>query len=363
MVNFRSYLKSLVSQYSVTPNTRVGENRITHLKTDFRQTPQPDVRIDSQMQAIIDQLAALGGKPIETLSADEARQQPTPADAVAALLEEQGASTAPEPVARIENRRIAGPGGDIPIRIYWPEGTGPFPVIVYFHGGGWVIGDLDTYDSTPRALANAAQAIVVSSHYRQAPEHKFPAAHEDTFAAYEWTIANAASIGGDPARVAVAGESAGGNMAASAALRARDQNVQLPVYQVLIYPVTNAALDTSSQQENRHAKPLNLAMLSWFYEKYLNGPEDAANPKFSLLLTDDLGGLPPATVITAEMDPLRSEGEAYAQRLREAGVVVDYQNYKGVTHEFFGMGAALYQARQAVEQTATALRRAFSLVS
>ncbi|MDQ2980410.1 MAG: alpha/beta hydrolase [Acidobacteriota bacterium] len=315
---------------------------------------------DSQMQMVLDQLGALGGKPIETLSAQEARKQPTPADAVKELLKKQGKSTAPEAVGNVANRTIAGPGGQIPIRVFTPKGTGagPFPVIFYIHGGGWVIADLDTYDSSPRALANAAGAVVVSTHYRQAPEHKFPAAHDDTWAAYKWTLANAASIQGDPRRVAVVGESAGGNMAAAIAIRARDEGVQAPVYQVLIYPVATADMNTPSRKENTAAKPLNTAMMAWFGEKYLSSPADGASPKFSILKAN-LKGLPPATVITAQIDPLRSEGKDFADRLKAAGVPVEYRNYDGATHEFFGMGAVVDKAKDAVAFAAAGLKKGF----
>ncbi|MEP7227597.1 MAG: alpha/beta hydrolase fold domain-containing protein, partial [Gemmatimonadales bacterium] len=165
---------------------------------------------DRQMQAVLTELEALHPKPIPQLSAAAARKQPTPADAVKALLKKEGRTTAPEPVGNVTNRTIPGAAGSIPIRIYTPQGAGPFPVIVYYHGGGWVIADLDTYDASPRALTNLANAVVVSAHYRQGPEHKFPAAHQDAFTAYRWVLANAKSLKGDPSRVAVMGESAGG---------------------------------------------------------------------------------------------------------------------------------------------------------
>ena len=190
-------------------------------------TPLPN----QPMQAVLDQLQKLGGKPVESLTPAEARQQPSPADAVKKLLQSQGRSIAPEPVATVKNQTISGDGGDIAIRIYTPKGDGPFPVILYIHGGGWVFANLDTYDSTPRALANAAGAIVVSTHYRQAPEHPFPASHDDTFTAYKWVREHARSINGDPNRLAVAGESAGGNMAAAICLRAQQEMVPLPVPQ------------------------------------------------------------------------------------------------------------------------------------
>ena len=213
---------------------------------------------DQQMQQVLNELQALGAKPLHTLTVEEARKGPTPADAVRQVLQKQGKSTEPTPVAHIADGAIPGPAGPIPARIYWPEGmtqaSPPMPVVLYIHGGGWVIADLDTYDSSPRALANAAKAIVVSTHYRQAPEHKFPAAHEDTWTAYQWVLKNAPRFGGDPQRIAVAGESAGGNMAASIALRARDEKVQPPVHQLLIYPVVDAVVGSAaSERENSQA--------------------------------------------------------------------------------------------------------------
>ena len=324
------------------------------------RTNEPMPTPNPQMQAVLDELAALGAKPIATLTVAQARTQPSPADAVKSLLVKQGKSTAPEPVGSTEDRLIAGPGGAIPIRIYKPAGNGPFPVALYIHGGGWVIATIDTYDSSARALTNAAGAIIVSTHYRQAPEFKFPAAHDDAYASYKWTLANAASLGGIAKQIAIVGESAGGNMAAAITLRARDDGIQQPVHQVLVYPVTNYAFDSPSQQQNRNASPLNTAALAWFYERYLPSPADGANPQFSVLRAPTLVGLPTATVITADIDPLRSEGRAYAERLASAGVAVDYVNYPGVTHEFFGMGAVLAEARAAVARAAADLKMSFS---
>ena len=315
---------------------------------------------NSEMQAVLDELGALGAKPLQTLTVAQARTQATPADAVKSLLAKQGKSTAPEAVGTVEDRTIAGPGGSIAIRIYKPAGAGPFPVALYIHGGGWVIATIDTYDGSARALTNAARAIIVSTHYRQAPEFKFSAAHDDAYAAYQWTLANATSLGGIAKQVAVIGESAGGNMATAVAVRARDNNIQRPVHQALIYPVTNYAYDSPSQIQNREAAPLGTPALMWFYDKYLPTPADGANPVFSVLRTPSLANLPSATVITADIDPLRSEGRAYAQRLSEAGVSVDYGNYVGVTHEFFGMGAVLTEARSAVARVGANLKAAFA---
>lgn len=310
---------------------------------------------NQQMQAVLDQLAALNPKPLPQLSAAEARKQPSPADAAKLLLKKAGKSAAPEPVGSVVNRTIAGAGGPIPIRIYTPKGKGPFPVLVYYHGGGWVIADLDTYDASPRALANLANTVVVSSHYRQAPEHKFPAAHQDAFAAYRWVLANAGSLNGDPSKVAVAGESAGGNLAAAVSLMARDSGVQLPVHQVLVYPIAGSDLNTPSYQENADAKPLNKPMMQWFFDQYLRTPADGRSPLIDLVHAD-LAGLPATTVISAQIDPLRSEGKELADRLEDAGVDVVYQNYDGVAHEFFGMGAVVDAARQAQQQAANGLK-------
>ncbi len=314
---------------------------------------------DRDMQAVLDQLAALGARPVETLSVEQARAQPSPADAVKALLRQQERSTAPEPVGSVRDRTVPGPAGPIPVRVYTPAGTGPFPVIVYVHGGGWVIANLDTYDASARALANAANAVVVSVEYRHAPEHKFPAAHEDTWAAYRWVVANAAQVGGDPERIAVAGESAGGNMAANLSIRARDEGVKLPVHQLLVYPVAGTDMNTPSYLQNADAKPLSRGGMMWFARHTLRSPADAADRRLNLVAAN-LTGLPPTTIIAAEIDPLRSEGSVLAERLRAAGVDVDYQSFEGAAHEFFGMGAVVGDARDAVIRAGARLRASFA---
>ena len=333
----------------------VAANSTSSPAAEARNAP---AKPNQQMQAVLDELAALHPKSITELSAPAARKQPSPADAVKALLKKQGKSTAPEPDGSVVNRTIPSAGGSIPIRIYTPKGNGPFPVVVYYHGGGWVIANLDTYDASPRAITNLANAVVVSSHYRQGPEHKFPSAHQDAFAAYRWVLKNAKSIKGDPRKVAVMGESAGGNLAAAVSMMARDSSVQLPAYQVLVYPIAGNDVNTPSYQENADAKPLNKPMMQWFFEKYLRAPADGQNPLIDLVHAD-LAGLPAATVITAQIDPLRSEGKELADRLTDAGVEVDYQSYEGVTHEFFGMGAVVDEAKQAEQQAADGLRRGF----
>ena len=315
---------------------------------------------NAQMQAVLDELAKLEPKPLGILPAVEARKQPTPADAVTALLKKQGKSTEPEAVGKVENKMIAGAGGQIPIRIYTPTGVGPFPVIVYYHGGGWVIADLDTYDASPRALVNATNAAVVSVHYRQAPEHKFPAAHNDAHAAYKWVLAHAKELKGDPKKIALVGESAGGNMAAAVSVMAREHKMQMPIYQVLVYPIADNNVETPSYVENAKAKPLNRAGMQWFFKNYFNTAADGENHLISLVDEKDLKGLPPTTIITAEIDPLRSEGKAYADLLEKAGVAVRYKNYEGVTHEFFGMAAVVDKAKEAQQFVSKGLKKTFS---
>ncbi len=323
--------------------------------------PAPTAKADRDMKAVLDALAVLGGKPLASLTPDEARRQPTPADAVTAVMTKKlGKAPVPQAVAKVENRTYAGgDGSQLPLRIYTPNGKGPFPVVVYFHGGGWVIADLDVYDSSPRALANAAGAIIVSVEYRKAPEHKFPAAHDDAFAAYKWVHDNAASFGGDPERLAVAGESAGGNLAFNTAVRARDEKVTMPMHMLLIYPVAGADMTTPSYVANADAKPLGKAGMEWFVSHLFAKPAETKDVRLDLVHRADLRGLPSATVITAEIDPLRSEGQQLANNLMAAGIDVDAADYRGVTHEFFGMGAAVAKARRAELRAGKNLKAAF----
>lgn len=316
-------------------------------------------KADPQMQAVLDKLGTLGGKPIESLTPAEARKQPTPADAVAALLKDQGKS-GPEKVAAVKDIELDLSTGKVPARLYQPEGTGPFPVILYVHGGGWVIADLDTYDATPRALANLTGALVISTHYRQAPEFKFPAALDDVFGAYVWTLGNAHRWKANTKKVAIVGESAGGNMAAAVCMMAKEKGVQAPVHQVLVYPVADTAMNTASYAENANAKPLNAAMMKWFAGHTFAKPEDALLPSVALLKAKSFSGMPSATVITAAIDPLRSEGEALAARMKADGVDVMYRNFDGVTHEFFGMAAVVDKAKAAQLVVATQLKEAFA---
>lgn len=324
--------------------------------------------VDSQMQAVLDQLGKFGAPPIEKSSPEIARSLPTLKNAVEEMLSENAAMRSltllkpnPEPVGQISHILIPGVAGDIVARVFTPKGDGPFPVLVYFHGGGWVIANLDVYESSCRALCNAAECIVVSVAYRQAPEHKYPAAVDDAYMALQSVMTNAANINGDPTRIAVGGESAGANLATVACLKARDEGGNMPIAQLLIYPVTDSAMNTPSYQENATAKPLNAAMMPWFWHHYLENESQGREPYASPMQATDLSGLPAATVITAEFDPLRDEGEAYARRLLDAGVPVFAKRYDGVTHEFFGLAGAVPKAKQAVEDVANALKQAFAL--
>ena len=316
----------------------------------------PDIK--PEMQAVIEKLASYGDKPIETLTPAEARKNHTPTDAVMDLMRENN-MTPPAPKVDTMGKDIPVAGGTIHLRIYTPKGgNAPYPVVVYYHGGGFVIADIDVYNASAQGIAEQAGAIVVSVAYRLAPEHKFPTAHNDAFAAYQWVLANAASINGDPKKVAVLGESAGGNLAANVSIMARDKGVQMPVCQVLVYPVAGSDTTTASYQKNAMAKPLNKPMMNWFVKNYLNNMGEGKDPRINLVAAN-LKGLEATTIITDEIDPLQSEGMMLADNMKAAGVTVDSKNYDGVTHEFFGMAAVVPQAKDAQGYAASQLKKAF----
>jgi acetyl esterase len=262
-------------------------------------------------------------------------------------------------IASVEDRRIPGPAGDIPIRIYAPEGRVPQPVLVYFHGGGFVIGSLTSHDPICRVLAHRIPAIVVAVDYRLAPEHPFPAAAEDASAATRWIVEHAREIGGDPVRIAVGGDSAGGNLSAVVSLLARERGGPKLVHQLLIYPVTDYSFETPSHVANAEGYFLTRSLMKWFLGHYFAGATERADPRFAVLRAADLRGLPPATVLTAEFDPLRDEGESYAAKLRAAGVAVKVTRFDGMIHGFFTMPALFRQADDAIDGAADALRGAF----
>jgi acetyl esterase len=294
-------------------------------------------------KAFLDLPFMQASKPLHLLSVQEARDQ----------FEEQGKLMPPgEPVARVEDLTVPGAEGNIPVRIYTPEGAGPFPLCVYFHGGGWVIGSLDSQDADCRAIANAAGCVVVSVNYRHAPEHKFPAAPNDAYRATQWASDNASRLNCDGTRLSVGGMSAGGNLAAVVALMARDRASPPLACQILIVPALNYAFDTKSYFENGEGYVLTRDAMRWFWDHYLPTPADGANPYASPLRAPDLRGLPPALILTAEYDPLRDEGLAYAERLREAGVAAVHRCYDGMLHMVLGP--------QAVVDIADRLRLAYA---
>ncbi|MBX9851450.1 MAG: alpha/beta hydrolase [Cytophagaceae bacterium] len=317
--------------------------------------------ITGEMQAVIEKHESFNVPPLNTLSAQEARKQPTPSDAVISLMTE---NNIPMPSMNVDTmgKDIAVQGGKIHLRIYTPtRGDGPFPVIVYYHGGGWVIANLDTYDVSAKSLANKTGAVLVSVAYRQAPEYKFPTAHNDAYAAYEWVMNNAATIKADPKQIIVAGESAGGNLAASVSMMARNKGVSMPIHQLLVYPIAGNDLNTESYQKYADAKPLNKALMSWFFDNYLPNKTAGNNPMISLVKAN-LSGLPSTTIIAAQLDPLQSEGKMLADKLKSAGVPVTYKMYDGVTHEFFGMAAIVPKAATAQEYAANEIKKAINKV-
>jgi acetyl esterase len=260
----------------------------------------------------------------------------------------------------VVDRSIPGPAGEIRIRIYSPIlRPGALPILVYYHGGGWVVGDLETHDPICRDLAAAAGCIVVAIDYRLAPEHRFPAAVEDAVAAFRWVAAHAAALGGDPARVAVGGDSAGGSLATVTARLTRDDGGPQPVFQVLVYPGTDFTLSSESHQRLSRGYLLDRELLEWFRGHYLRGPEDYRDPRASPLFAEDLRELPPALLLTAGFDPLRDEGRAYAGRLRDAGVPTELRHYPEAPHGFLSMPLALQAGRKGLEDFAAALRKAF----
>ncbi len=302
--------------------------------------------LDPQQKAILDAMASRRADPNAT---PQQRR-----DAMKSMPRPKGPA-----VYQATDRIIAGPVGSIPIRIYTPPGTGPFPALVWYHGGGWVVGDLEMADGTARQLCANADCIVVSVDYHLAPEYKFPIPAEDCYTAAVWAHKNAALFNIDPSRIAVGGDSAGSNLAAAVTLMAKDRGGPKLAFQLLVYPVTDHNYNTKSYQENS-AYGLNKDSMVWFWDLYLAKPADGKNPYASPLQAKDLKGLPPALVITGEFDPLRDEGNEYAKRLQAAGVKTVNTTYPGVAHGFFGQWSVMDKAKQAVAQASKELKEAFS---
>ena len=311
--------------------------------------------LDPQAKALLDQLAADPDAPrLIDLPPEGGREMYR---AMAGMLDLQGV-----PIGKTEDRAIPGPAGEIPVRIYAPvAGGGTGPALVYFHGGGWVIGDLETHDALCRTLANEAGCKVVAVDYRLAPEHPFPAAIDDAYAAVKWVEANSSEIGIDPNRIAVAGDSAGGNLAAAVCLKARDEKGPEIAFQLLIYPVTDAPRGTQSYKDFAEGHFLEAEGMDWFWNHYvLAAGADPKNPYAAPLRAASHAGLPRAYVVTAGFDVLRDEGKAYAEALKKAGVEVEYVNYEGMIHGFFNLQGALDVSRDAVKAAAKALKEALA---
>ena len=304
--------------------------------------------LDPQARAYLDKLAALNIPGFHTMPPAEARRL---------FRAMRGLAARPDPV---DLARDLTPPLAVPMRLYRPLGAGdrPLPALVYYHGGGWVLGDLETVDNLCRRLANASGSAVVSVDYRLSPEAKFPGPLEDCFAAARSVAADSADLGIDPRRIAVGGDSAGGNLAAGVARMARDRGLPPIAFQLLVYPIVDFRFDTPSYLENSEGFGLSRSMMAWYWDQYLASPEDGASPLASPLRADDLAGLPPALVITAGFDVLRDEGRAYAGRLAEAGIPVQAKHYPGMIHGFLQMADGFDQGKLAIAEAGAALRSA-----
>ncbi|MEO6406949.1 MAG: alpha/beta hydrolase [Ferruginibacter sp.] len=346
---------------TIVDSTKTNENNMTSTSTDLKPAlPKPDWGKDmtDPMAVVIEKLVSFNAPPLTSLPATEARKQPSPADAAMGVMKDHNIPMPPNNVDTM-GKEIPVAGGSIHLRIYTPNtNKASYPVIVYYHGGGWVIADLDTYNASALGLANSVEAVVVSVAYRQAPEHKFPTAHNDCYAAYVWAVKNAASIKGDPKKIALVGESAGGNLAAAVSMMARDKGLQAPVHEVLVYPIAGYDFTAASYKESDSTKPLSSGLMKWFFEKYLNSAQDGKNPWIDLVHAN-LKGMPSTTIIGAQYDPLRSEGETLADNFKKAGVSTNRKLYDGVTHEFFGMAAVVPEAKEAQAFATSELKNAF----
>jgi acetyl esterase len=304
--------------------------------------------LDPRAAEVLAELAAAGRPPVWEQRLDDARR------AYRELL------LVPDPpaVAAVADASAPGPGGPVPLRVYTPEGGGPRPVVVYMHGGGWVMGDLDSHDAVCRLLARGSGSVVVAVGYRLAPEHPFPAGLQDALAATAWAHENAAALGGAPGPVAVAGDSSGGNLAAAVALVARDAGGPPIAFQLLAYPPMDPSCDTASHRRYATGYRLTSQAMRWYWSRYLSGPVGAGDPRATPLTAPDLRGLPPALVVTAGCDPLRDEAEAYARRLADAGVPVEIVRWPGQIHGFFGAEVFSTRGAEAAEAAGRALAAA-----
>jgi acetyl esterase len=312
-------------------------------------------KLHPDAQRVCDLIVAVGRPPMETLTPPQARE--------AYLASRAALQPDPEDVAEVVALEAPGPAGPIPMRLYRGNGAGPDrpqPALIYFHGGGWVIGDLESHDQVCRAFANAARCIVVAVDYRLAPEHKFPAAVDDAIAATRWIAGNGKRLGLDAGRLAVGGDSAGGNLAAVVALDARDRGGPPLVFQLLIYPSADMGLEWPSHKRHADQLPLRHSTMQWFVDHYLRDTKDRADWRASPLRAGSFERLPPALVVTAAFDPLCDEGEAYAKALQAAQVEVKLERFAGQIHGFLSMGRIVADSDRLVRMAGTALQRAFT---
>jgi acetyl esterase/lipase len=328
-------------------------------------------KADDDMRALLTALSALGGKPIETLTPAEARAQPTMTDAVNALLKKRGQETGVTNVPDVPgvtkpardvttvDSIIPGPKGtELHAILYTPTGPGPFPAIVFLHGGGWVIGSPESYDAGARGLAKGVQAVVISVNYRLAPENRFPAAFDDALAAYRWAASTIGRWRGDPRRLALAGEGAGGTIALATAISSAEAGLTRPKAVIAVYPLTQTGSATESYVDSANARPLNKAMIAWFLRNTLSTESDKTDPRLDLIHAK-LSLLPSVTIINAQIDPLRSDGTMLEEALRQANVPVTRREYEGVTHDFFEAAAVLPEAKKAQSFAVDQLKEAF----
>jgi acetyl esterase len=311
--------------------------------------------LDPQARALLDAAKASGAPEMWELTPDQARVE---------YLRRTERVRADVDIYRVEDRQIPGPVQTIKVRVYTPQVSqeqASLPVLVWYHGGGFVIGDLDSHDSACRALANQTECLVVAVDYRLAPEHKFPGAVEDCEAALQWVAAHATELGGDPGRIAVGGDSAGGNLAAVVALLAREKGGPKLCFQLLIYPCVAPEPETPSHHQFAEGYLLTRKTITWFFKQYLRSSKDTLDPRYAPLEEKDLSSLPPSLVIVAGFDPLRDEGVDYAKALIDAGNKVTLSNYEGMIHGFYLMGGMIDKANQAIEESARHLKEAFAV--
>ncbi|MFH5923784.1 alpha/beta hydrolase [Roseomonas xinghualingensis] len=333
-----------------------------HSPSEAVLVPDPSGRADPEQRALLETYAQLGARPVEALTPAEARAQPSFADAVRSRALAMQNTNPQRVIGSQEDMTLNTVPTPLRARLYRPipAHNRPLPLIVYFHGGGWVTGNIDTYDATARALCAESEALVLSVQYRQAPEFRFPAAQDDANVAWVWAVTNAASLGADPNNIAIAGESSGANLAINAALYAREMGARMPRAMVLIYPVAGTDMNAPSYVQFGNARPLGKASVAWHLQNYTRSPADLRDPRLDVYNRADLAGLPPAIIVNAEIDPLQSDGERLAEKLRVAGVLVQRVVYPGVTHEFFGADAVLGKAREAQRFVGEQVRIAFA---